>query len=187
MALLYTPKGELGAKMPSFNLPSLQGKMFSSEAIKKNPANLILFICGHCPYVQAIEDRLIDFGHYLSSKGVAMVAICSNDTTEYPDDHPDVLLKRYNEKKYPFHYLIDEDQSVAKNFDAVCTPDFFLYDGDGLLAYRGRMDDSWKDANKIQSEDLKAAVDAILKGDKPSAEQIPSMGCSIKWKGGATQ
>ena len=182
MALTYTPKGELGSSMPSFELPDLKGSIWNSNQIDQAPAKVIMFICGHCPYVQAIEERLVQLGKDLNAKGIPVVGICSNDGDEYPEDSPEALLKRSEELNYSFPYLIDATQEVAKNFDAVCTPDFFVYDKENRLAYRGRLDDSWKEPSKVKTEELKTATLGIAKGENLTTEQIPSMGCSIKWK-----
>jgi peroxiredoxin len=182
MALTYTPKGELGTKMPNFTLPTINKTSWSSSSIESSPAKVIMFICAHCPYVQAIEDRLITLGTYLKTKGVPLIAICSNDANEYPEDAPEELKKRADKKGYSFTYLWDETQAVAKEFGAVCTPDFFIFDKENRLAYRGRLDDSWKDPLKVTKEELKLAVEDILKLGKAPIEQYPSMGCSIKWK-----
>jgi hypothetical protein len=181
MALTYTPAAQRES-LPEFTLKTVEGLSWSSDSIRKADAKLFVFICNHCPYVKAIESRLIDLGYWLKTKNVPMVAICSNDPTEYPEDRPDELLKSYREKKYSFTYLVDETQQVARAFGAVCTPDFFLYDKHNHLVYRGRLDDSWKDANKVTRHELREAVEAILKGVQSIPSQSPSMGCSIKWR-----
>ena len=118
----------------------------------------------------------------MKAKGVEFVAIMSNDATLKPDDAPEKLRARATEKSYPFPYLFDESQDVAKRFGAVCTPDFFVYDSQFKLAYRGRLDDSWKDASQVKAAEMREALEILVRGEKPSAKQIPSMGCSIKWK-----
>lgn len=183
MALTYTPAGELGSRLPDFILPSVDGKSISSVDLCQNKkALVVMFICNHCPYVKAIEDRLIQLAHDLGKKGAAFVAICSNDPTEYPEDAPAELRKRWRDKNYGFPYLVDADQSVAKAFGAVCTPDIFVYDNQQALCYRGRLDDSWRDPQKVSHQELRLAVEAVLAGKTPSRDQNPSMGCSIKWK-----
>ena len=182
MALTYTPTGELGSKLPEFKLPDVQGKEHQNSDIEGSAAKLVVFICAHCPYVLAIEDRLIELGKKLEELNVPMLAICSNDSTDYPEDRPEALKQRAEEKGYTFPYLLDESQSVAKDFGAVCTPDFFVYDNANVLAYRGRMDDSWKDASKVSQEELLNAVQMILKENNAPENQHPSLGCSIKWK-----
>ncbi len=182
MALTYTPEAEIGSSCPQFSLLATDGHTYSLDSFSKAKGLLVMFICNHCPYVQAIEDRLIELARNYRAKGVAFVAICSNDAENYPEDSFESLTKRWREKEYGFPYLYDESQSVAKSFGAVCTPDFFLYDGERKLAYRGRLDDSWKDPSKVTQEELKMAMDSVLLGQEPSPHQNPSMGCSIKWK-----
>jgi peroxiredoxin len=182
MALTYTPEGELGKSLPDFQLPGVDGKIYSSAEFKSATALVVMFICNHCPYVKAIEDRLLSLATRLQPQGAKFIAICANDSTEYPEDSFAGLKKRWQEKNYPFPYLHDESQEVAKRFAAVCTPDFFVYDRDHRLSYRGRFDDSWKDPSRVQKQELSEAVQKLLKGEKPPLLQVPSMGCSIKWK-----
>lgn len=182
MALTYTPPGEIGSALPTFMLPTVMGESFQSSSLKGFKATVILFICNHCPYVVAIEDRIIQLAKEMKSKGVQFVGICSNDAEEYPEDSPENLKQRWLEKNYAFPYLVDESQIVAKTFGAVCTPDFFVYDASMTLRYRGRFDDSWKNASKVQKQELKTALEHIMTGQKLSSEPKPSMGCSIKWK-----
>jgi hypothetical protein len=140
-----------------------------------------MFICNHCPYVKAIEDRLIALARDLRELGVETIGICSNDAQNYPDDSFANLKKRAEEKNYTFAYLHDEDQSVAHRFDAVCTPDFFMYDKDRKLYYRGRLDDSWKDPAQVTKRELFLAAQGMMQGQKPPVSQTSSMGCNIKW------
>lgn len=140
-----------------------------------------MFICNHCPYVKAVEERILTLARSFDKNQVAFVAICSNDPNEYPEDSFENLKKRWEEKEYSFPYLHDKSQAVAISFDAVCTPDFFVYDKNRKLAYRGRLDDNWKEPLKVTREDLKHAIEALLKGERPGEQQYPSMGCSIKW------
>lgn len=182
MALTYTPAEELGSPCPDFSLPSVDGKTFSKMDFHKGKPFLVMFICNHCPYVKAIEDRLIALGHSLKSLSIPVVAICSNDEESYPEDSFANLQKRWLEKKYSFPYLHDKSQEVAKVFGAVCTPDFFLYDAQGLLRYRGRLDDSWKEPAKVTRQELLEAAKLLIE-DKPlPTNPAPSMGCSIKWR-----
>ena len=181
MALLYTPAGELGFQCPDFELPSVEGRKFSRADFIDFKALAIMFLCNHCPYVQAIEDRLIALAKQYKDK-VAFIGVCSNDPSEYPEDAPSELLKRWRQKNYGFPYLIDESQSLAKDFGAVCTPDLFLFDGRQKLSYRGRLDDSWKNPQLVRTQELKNAIDAVLSGKPVNSLQNPSMGCSIKWK-----
>lgn len=184
MALTQTPAPEIGQPMPVFDLAAVDGKRYSgSELAKSKKALLVMFICNHCPYVKAVEDRLINLARRWESKGVGFVAICSNDSEGYPEDSFGELKKRWELKSYGFPYLHDETQAVAKKFGAVCTPDFFLYDQNQKLVYRGRLDDSWKDSSKVTQEELSQAIQAALNSEPPLPQQKPSMGCSIKWRG----
>ncbi|MAE73364.1 MAG: thioredoxin family protein [Bdellovibrionaceae bacterium] len=181
MALTYSPDVEIGSPMPAFKLPVVTGGDYDSTATN-GKVTVVLFICNHCPYVQAIEERLIELGtKYHSNDDVEVLAICSNDPTEYPEDAPEALAATATEKSYPFPYLFDQSQSVAKAFGAVCTPDLYVYDRSGKLFYRGRLDDSWKDASKVTQKDLDSAITEALANSTPPTEQMPSMGCSIKW------
>jgi len=181
MALTENRTVALGTPCPAFHLPSVEGKTVDRDDFRSARALVVMFICNHCPYVQAVEDRLIALARAYEPKDVAFVGICSNDPTDYPDDAPARLLARWREKAYGFPYLVDESQDVARAFDAVCTPDLYVYDGDRLLAYHGRLDDNWKEPTKVRRRDLAEALDAVLAGRRPSGEQVPSMGCSIKW------
>lgn len=181
MALTYTPALELGQDLPAFQLPALDGKSYSEKNFLNQRPLLVMFICNHCPYVKAIEDRLIQLGHDLKKLEINVVAICANDAFDYPEDSFENLQKRWKEKSYPFVYLHDGKQEVAKKFGAVCTPDFFLYDQNATLAYRGRLDDSWKEPEKVSKRELFLAAQELLQNKAISLPQIPSMGCSIKW------
>lgn len=180
---VYTPEiPELGQPCPDFRLPGVDGHSYSKEDLKGAKAALVMFICNHCPYVQAVEDRLIGLGAFFRDQPVRILAICSNDSETYPEDGFDQMKTHAYEKNYTFPYLRDESQEAARGFGAICTPDFFLYDSDLNLSYRGRLDDSWKDPSRVQRQELKSAIEALLRGERPPARQMPSMGCSIKWK-----
>lgn len=181
MALTFTPEPELGSIAQDFELPAVDGKSYSLGSFSKSKVLVVMFICNHCPYVKAVEDRLLKLGNSFSKDDVAFVAICSNDPNEYIEDSFENLRARWMEKAYPFPYLHDADQKVARLYDAVCTPDFFVYDSHRRLAYRGRLDDNWKDATKVKFEDLKVAIQNLVQGNLVSTDQYPSMGCSIKW------
>lgn len=182
MALTYTPeKPVFGSTCPEFKLPGVDGKTYQLSDFKNGQPLLVMFICNHCPYVKAIEDRLITLGHDLKKEDISVVAICSNDESRYSEDNLENLRKRALEKKYTFVYLQDKAQDVAKKFGAVCTPDFFLYDRDLKLQYRGRLDDSWKEPEKVTKRELMTAALDLKKTGQLSFEQTPSMGCSIKW------
>jgi thiol-disulfide isomerase/thioredoxin len=141
-----------------------------------------MFICNHCPYVKAVEDRLIRLAREFEPRGVQFVAVCANDAENYPDDAFDKLAARWRERGYGFPYLHDEGQDVARAFGAVCTPDLFVFDRERRLAYRGRIDDSWKDESRVTRRELADALEALVAGRAPAREQRPSMGCSIKWR-----
>jgi peroxiredoxin len=171
----------LGSPCPDFQLPATDGNVYTRDDFAGAPVLVVMFICNHCPYVKAVEDRLVGLAREYT-RGVQFVAICSNDAVSYPEDAFDKLKERWLLKVYGFPYLYDESQSVAHAFDAVCTPDIFVYDRDRRLAYHGRIDDSWKDPAKVTRRDLADAIEALLAGQRPSPDQIPSLGCSIKWK-----
>lgn len=179
MALTYTPNAELGSDCPPFSLPSVDGRTVAREDFRGKPL-VVMFICNHCPYVKAIEERLLTLARETPS--VAFVGICSNDASDYPEDRPEALLARWREKNYPFPYLIDESQSVAKSFGAVCTPDIYLFDSTHKLRYRGRLDDSWRNPASVTKQELKAAIAQVLQNLPVEGVQNSSMGCSIKWK-----
>ncbi len=182
MALVYTPeKIAIGSDIPDFKLKATDGKEYNKKDFLNNKPLLVMFICNHCPYVKAIEDRLIKLGEDLNKHGINAVGICSNDEINYPDDSFENLKKRAEEKNYPFVYLHDPTQQAAKLFGAVCTPDFFLYDSRAKLAYRGRLDDSWKDPGQVTQRELFSAALDLLMEKEISSNPIPSMGCSIKW------
>lgn len=182
MVLLKSESIKLGSPAPDFELQSVDGNTYSLSSFAGAKALVVMFICNHCPYVKAIEDRYIALQRDYGEKGVQLVGICANDPSDYPEDLPQNLKRRWQEKEYGFPYLVDETQEVAKAYDAVCTPDLYVYDSEQKLAYHGRLDDSWEDASKVTQQDLREALNALLAGEKPNAEQIPSMGCSIKWK-----
>ena len=179
---VYTPeKPEFGMKCPDFTLPATDGKTYGLKSFLNNKPLVIMFICNHCPYVKAIEDRLIQLAADLKKHDVNVVAICSNDSVSYPEDSFENLKFRSIEKNYSFVYLHDESQNVAKTFGAICTPDYFVYNSNTELAYRGRLDDSWKEPSLVQNREMYDAVLELVNNKPISKPQIPSMGCSIKW------
>ena len=180
MALTESTMVKLGSKAPYFNLPNTDGENISIEDFKAEVL-LVIFTCNHCPYAKAVEDRLIELGNNYS-KTVDFVLISSNDAENYPADSPEKMAEQARNKKYPFPYLFDETQEIAKAYSAVCTPDIFLYNSERKLKYRGRLDDNWQNPNQVEREELKMAIEAILNGKEIDFEQIPSMGCNIKWK-----
>lgn len=175
---------ELGSPLPSFRLPDPRtGELVTDAVLRGKPASVVAFICNHCPFVVHVRQGLIDIGRYFQQVGVPFVAISSNDIVTHPQDGPERMAEEAQRYGYPFRYLYDESQQVAREFDAACTPDFYVFDADARLAYRGQLDDS-RPSNQIPvtGKDLKAAVDALLAGGRPSPEQKPSIGCGIKWK-----
>lgn len=181
MALTESRDLPLGTPCPDFRLRSVEGAIVARDDFRDAKALVVMFICNHCPYVQAIEDRIIALGREYGPRGVQLVGICSNDPTDYPDDRPERLHARWREKRYGFPYLIDESQAVARAFNAVCTPDLYVFDGDRALAYHGRLDDDWQHPERVKRREMAAALDEILAGRSPSAPQTHSIGCSIKW------
>ena len=175
----------LGTALPSFTLAdAVNGRNVSSAELAGKPA-VVAFICNHCPYVQHLRSELARFGRDSQERGVAMVGISSNDAVTYPQDAPGPMAEEARQHGYVFPYLFDESQEVAKAFRAACTPEFYLFDSAGKLVYRGQFDDSRPGNGKpVTGADLRRAVDAVLKGEQPSSSQVPSVGCSIKWKKG---
>ncbi len=180
MSLTFTPASE-ALVCPDFYLPTTHGKLIGKQDLMTGKPFLVVFMCNHCPYVQAIEERLVQLGHELRQLQVPMLGISSNDEESHPEDSFDEMKKRAETNKYSFPYAQDKTQEVAKAFGAVCTPDFFLFSANGTLAWRGRLDNNWKDAQKVTQQELLAAVHALL-NRTTLPEEIPSMGCSIKWK-----
>ena len=180
MALTESTMVKLGSVAPYFNLPDTLGKNVSIEDFDSELL-IIVFTCNHCPYAKAVEDRLIKLGKEYKND-VDFVLISSNDSENYPEDSPKKMAERHTEKGYPFPYLYDETQEVAKAYSAVCTPDIFLYNEDRKLEYRGRIDDNWQNPEQVEREELKMAIEAVLNGKTIEFEQKPSMGCNIKWK-----
>ncbi len=184
MALTESNMMDLGTTAPDFLLPdTVSGKNISYNEIKGNNGTLVMFICNHCPYVIHVNDELVKLGNDYKSKGFGFVAISSNDVENYPQDSPDKMKILALEVGYPFPYLYDESQEVAKAYDAACTPDFYLFDKENKLAYRGRLDESRPNSGKpLTGKDLRAALDTVLEGKEISGIQYPSAGCNIKWK-----
>lgn len=169
--------------MPEFELPDVvSGKKISSKDFETNQPILIIFMCRHCPYVSHVAEELAKLSQEYESR-VAIVGISANDVENYPDDSPENLAKMVEEYDFRFPILYDESQEVAKDFTAACTPDFFLFNKNKELVYRGQLDESRPGNNKpVTGKDLRAAIDAVLGGKKPEAKQYPSSGCNIKWK-----
>ena len=185
MAATPSTMVELGARAPDFRLPDTDGNMVGLSDCKKSPGLLVAFICNHCPYVQHIRAGLAAFARDYQKRGLAIVAINANDVANYPDDRPEMMIKEKRAAGYVFPYLYDETQAVAKAYRAACTPDFFLFDRDRRLAYRGQFDDSRPgNGRPVTGADLRATADLVLAGKPAPAEQKPSIGCNIKWKRG---
>ncbi|MFZ0392854.1 MAG: thioredoxin family protein [Terracidiphilus sp.] len=174
----------LGAEAPDFALPDVvSGKTVRRDGLRGQKALLVMFICTHCPYVKHVEKGLASLGNDYAAKSVSMVAIGSNDAGNYPDDSPAGLKRQAQTLGFPFSYLYDESQAVARAYHAACTPDFFLFDGSLRLVYCGQFDSSRPGNGKpVTGEDLRAAIDAVLAGKQVSPDQRPSIGCNIKWK-----
>ncbi|MGQ9651588.1 MAG: thioredoxin family protein [Phycisphaerae bacterium] len=185
MALTPSTMLPLGTAAPDFQLPDTSGKMVSLSDFAEAPALLVIFMCNHCPYVKHVRAELARMTTEFRDKGVAVVGINSNDVGSYPEDSPEKMREEIAAAGYTFPYLYDSTQGVAKAYRAACTPDFFLFDGQRRLVYRGQMDDSRPGNGKpVTGADLRAAVNAVLSGQPVNPDQKPSMGCNIKWKPG---
>jgi peroxiredoxin len=175
----------LGTKAPDFSLVNVDGRTVSLADFADAPALLVIFMCNHCPFVKHLAAAIAQLTPVYSARKVAIVGINSNDAASYPADSPEQMVREAEQRGYQFPYLYDETQEVAKAYRAACTPDFFLFDGDRRLVYRGQFDDSRPDSGiPITGRDLRAALDAVLAGKKPGGDQRPSIGCNIKWKPG---
>jgi len=185
MAVTASTMIALGTSAPDFSLPGAEGNVVSLSDFDKSSALLIIFMCNHCPFVKHVQENLVELIEGYQARGVAVVGINSNDVANYPDDSPEMMAKLAKESGFTFPYLYDETQEVAKAYSAACTPDFFLFDGNRSLVYRGQMDDSRPgNGMSVTGADLTAAIEAVLSGEPVAAEQKPSMGCNIKWKPG---
>lgn len=183
MPLVETPNAELGVTAPPFTLKGTDGTTHTLDAVRGEKATLVMFICNHCPYVKAVIDRLVETVEALRPEGVAAVAVMPNDTSKYPEDSFDKMIAFSKAHSFGFPYLIDETQDVARAYGAVCTPDFFGFDKDMTLKYRGRLDEGRTDppAPGAKRELYDAMVMIARTGEGPEV-QLPSMGCSVKWK-----
>jgi peroxiredoxin len=185
MARTHSTMLPLGTPAPPFALPDTDGTVVSLDQLRDAPALLVAFICNHCPFVIHIRHGLAQFARDYQPRGLKIAAINSNDVTAFPADSPRNMAIEKRTVGYPFPYLYDETQAVAKTYHAACTPDFFLFDRDRKLVYRGQFDDSRPENGKpVTGADLRAAADAVLAGRPVAAEQMPSIGCNIKWKAG---
>jgi len=175
----------LGTPAPDFQLPDTDGRVVSLNDLRDAPALLVMFICNHCPYVKHIRSALAAFAREYRARGLAIVAINANDVAAYPDDRPEKMAEEKQQAGYVFPYLYDASQAVAKAYRAACTPDFFLFDRERRLVYRGQFDDSRPGSDRpVSGADLRAAADAALAGRPVPVEQRSSLGCNIKWKAG---
>ncbi|MBO6525307.1 MAG: thioredoxin family protein [Balneolaceae bacterium] len=177
---------ELGTKAPDFTLPIVTGGILNLNKYSKNSKGFVVaFICNHCPYVKHLNRKLVEVANSYIQQGIGFVAISSNDVENYPADSPEKMIEVVKREEYPFPYVYDETQEVAKEYMAACTPDFFLFDEKNELVYRGQFDESRPGNGKeTTGADLKNAIDALLEGRELVASQIPSIGCNIKWKPG---
>jgi len=183
MVSLETPVCDFGRPAPDFSLPGTDGRVWTLQDCRGENGLLVMFICNHCPYVKAVRDRLVCDTRELRDHGIRSVAIMSNDPAEYPEDSFDNMKRVAEEYQFPFPYLLDETQEVAKAYGAVCTPDFFGYNAGLELQYRGRLDASRKDTAPADARrDLFQAMVEVARTGKGPEDQIPSMGCSIKWR-----
>ena len=177
----------LGTKMPSFNLLGIDGEMYTNEIFDGKKGSLVMFICNHCPFVKHVNEAIVNLSNEIMGDDVGVIGINSNDSSQekYAEDSIDKMREYADNLGYNFPYVVDEDQSVAKNFTAQCTPDFFLFDSDQNLVYRGQLDGS-RPGNDVPTngESLRSAIQALLNNEDPISEQFPSMGCNIKWRVG---
>jgi len=178
-----TPVCDFGAPAPSFTLPDPAGRKWTLQECRGERGTVVMFICNHCPYVKAVLDRILRDARDLQPLGVNFVAIMSNDTEQYPEDAPEQMARVAKQHDFPFPYLVDASQDVARAYGAVCTPDFFGYDADLRLQYRGRLDASGRNAAPPGAvRELFEAMKAVAAGGRGPEEQVPSIGCSIKWR-----
>lgn len=183
MASLETPVCNFGWKAVDFDLPGVDGKRYNLASVKGENGLLVMFICNHCPYVKAVRERIIRDVTDLQSYGIGAIAIMSNDPSDYPEDSFDNMIRVAREYHYPFPYVWDETQQIAKAYGAVCTPDFFGFNGDLELQYRGRLDASRKEAASPDARrDLFEGMVKVAQTGRGPENQIPSIGCSIKWR-----
>ena len=185
MALTPSTMLPLGTQAPAFSLLNVDGQMVSLEDFQGAPALVVAFICNHCPFVKHVAPAFAELAREYQAKGVGVVAISSNDVPNYPADSPEQMVREAEERGYTFPYLYDETQEVAKAYAAACTPDFYVFDKNQKLVYRGQLDSSRPESGTpVTGNDLRAALDAVLAGKPVPADQKPSIGCNIKWKAG---
>jgi peroxiredoxin len=176
----------LGTVAPDFDLINVDGRMVDYAAAAGPKGTVVMFICNHCPFVKHVADHLAALGRDFMPRGIGFVAISSNDVSNFPADSPEQMVAEAEERGYPFPYLYDDTQEVAKAYHAACTPDFYLFDAGRRLVYRGQLDPSRPGSGvPVTGKDLRAAIDTLLAGGPPLEQQIPSLGCNIKWKAGS--
>lgn len=173
---------KINSQIPQFSLPGIDGNYYSVDSFTDRKILIIIFSCNHCPYVQAYEKRIMEIQKDYEQKGVKIIAINSNDASKYPEDSFEEMKKRATAKNFNFIYLRDEDQSVAKSFDASHTPEVFVFDENRKLAYHGKIDDNWQDEGKVKMQYLRNALNELLDGKEVSIPETYSIGCTIKWK-----
>ncbi|MCX7832878.1 MAG: thioredoxin family protein [Ignavibacteria bacterium] len=179
---VYSKDVKLNIPAIDFELKGVDDKMYCLDDFKDYKILVIIFMCNHCPYVKAVIKRLVDLQEKLLDKEVRFVGINPNDDVTYPEDSFENMKIFYKENKMNFPYLRDETQEIAKAYDAVCTPDIYVFDSNRRLKYRGRIDDNWKDEEQVRNKELERAINLLLEGKEIDFQQNPSMGCSIKWK-----
>lgn len=182
MATVHSTMVPLGTPAPDFELPSTDNKTYSLKNFKAKKVLVVIFMCNHCPYVKAVLERLITLQNDYAERSVQLVGINVNDITRYPDDSPAHMTELAEKENLSFPYLYDASQESAKAYDAVCTPDIYVYGEERKLLYRGRIDDNWQHPDEITRHDLNDAIEAILADQPVKDDQTSSMGCSIKWK-----
>lgn len=175
----------LGTAAPDFSLMNVDGRCLSLADVAGPRGTVVMFLCNHCPFVKHVADQLAALGRDVMPQGIGVVAISSNDVATHPADSPEQMVRESEERGYPFPYLFDETQEVAKAYRAACTPDFYLFDGEQRLVYRGQLDESRPDSGiPVTGADLRRAIDAVLTGQPIPEPQRPSLGCNIKWRAG---
>jgi len=181
--LLQSAQNNLNTPIINFNLQGTDKHFYSPEDFKDKKVLILIFMCNHCPYVKAVIERIVKFQEKFADKSVQIVGINPNDSTTYPSDSFENMIKFHKDYKINFPYLVDDTQETTQAYQAVCTPDIYLYDSDRVLRYRGRWDNNWKDENNVTNKDIEIVTELLLQDkDITDIEQLPSMGCSIKWK-----
>jgi thiol-disulfide isomerase/thioredoxin len=180
--LLQSKPGEINSGIIDFSLKGIDGKFYTPDEFGEKKILVIIFMCNHCPYVKAVIERLVLIQEKYFGRGVQLIGINPNDVIAYPEDSFENMVLFAKKYSVNFPYLLDETQETAGKYEAVCTPDIYVYDEKRILKYRGRLDDNWKEEVQVKSKDLESAIGLLLEGKEINFEQIPSMGCSIKWK-----